>query len=89
VTRTERRMRKALAFWNSRLDKISRSIVHSRDRIGARFKWNQLVWQEIRMFVLLGSQVGDEDLRWLCQRRRFTRSQRQFLEQALEHVGLR
>lgn len=89
MTRTERRMRKASSFWNSRLDEIHRSIVHSKDRTKAHFKWEQLVWQEIRMFILVGSKVEDDDLRWLCRRRGFTRHQRDFLKQALRHVGLR
>lgn len=87
--RVRRRLGKAVRFWDSRLDEILRSIAHSGDRFEARFKWAQLVWQEIWMFINLDKPVADGELRWINRRRGFTRHQRRFLDQALRHVGLR
>ena len=87
--RIEKRMRRAVSFWNASVDTICASITHSRNKDMARFKWSQLVWQEITMFISLDKQVDDSELRWICRRRGFTRHQRRFLKRALCHVGLR
>ena len=82
-------MKRAISFWNGRVDEIQRSIAHSGDKLKTHFKWSQLVWQEIKMYIFMDRLVEDDDLRWICQRRGFTRHQRRFLKQALCHVGLR
>lgn len=87
--RIRRRLRQAVLFWNSRISEIRMSITHSADRVDARFKWTQLVWQEILMYINLDRPVEEDDLRWLCRRRGFTKNQRAFLRQALCHLGLK
>jgi len=88
--RIQKRIKQAVSFWNASVSTICASITHSRDKDMAYFKWSQLVWQEIVMYISLDKQVVDDnELCWICRRRGFTRYQRRFLKQALCHIGLR
>jgi hypothetical protein len=86
--RIKRRMRRVVLFWNGQAPLIWRSVTHSKDKTQALFKWNLLVWQEIMMYVRMDKPVDEADLRWLFRRRGFTRRQRTFVRQALDHAGL-
>lgn len=52
------------------------------------FYWNQLVWQEIKMYIRLGKPVDLKEFIWLCDRRGFTLNERNYLKAVLQHVGL-
>jgi len=80
--------KKAVAWWNERVESvILPDIQNQEDQRMAAFKWGQLVWQEIMMFIDLG-EVREGEIDWLTQRRGFSPLQRQFLEDALKHLGL-
>lgn len=76
---------RAVIFWNERLGYIVEQIEASDDKNAATFKWGQLVWQEVVMYIGLGTV---EDFQWLCKRRGFDAPQRKILREVLEHVGL-
>ena len=52
------------------------------------FYWNQLIKQEIRMFIQIGQKVTDEDIEWLVKRRGFTDIEEAYLRSTMNHVGL-
>lgn len=82
-------------YWESRIPYIKKAIEleenKTYDELGCDnsvFKWNQLVHQEIFMFNKLNKQVELDELNWLCERRGFNSTQRQFIIDALDQVGL-
>ena len=78
----------AVKWWNERIDTIIQPDIYKQEnKIEAIFKWNQLVWQEINMFIQLGK-IEPGELNWLCKRRGFNKVQKKFLRDALWHVGL-
>jgi hypothetical protein len=83
--RIRRRMARACNKWNAELDHIKVEMSKSED---AMFKWNQLVWQEVWMYIRLDEPVDPEEFRLLCDRRGFTPEMRYFLVDMLKHVGL-
>jgi hypothetical protein len=79
---------KAVEFWNQRIDTVIQpDIDASHDQVAATFKWGQLVWQEVVMFISLGK-VKEGELDWLNKRRGFNEEQRIMLYDILVHVGL-
>jgi len=77
----------AVDWWNERIEIIINPNINEQlDRDKAIFKWSQLVWQEIIMYIDLGK-VNDFD--WLCDRRGFNEVQRRFLYDILTHIGMK
>jgi hypothetical protein len=72
--------------WNQDLEWIREQAGDDRDEA---FKWGQLVWQEIAMWVQIGSRVDADEFEWLCSRRGFNGVQRQYLSDMLALVRLR
>ena len=58
---SRRRMKKAILKWNSNAEYITQCIEESSDPNDTGFKWTQLVWQEITMWIRLHEQVSQED----------------------------
>jgi hypothetical protein len=52
------------------------------------FKWDQLVWQEIVMWAKIGEIVTPEDFEFICNRRDFNLTQRQYLKDLLTLIDL-
>ena len=52
------------------------------------FYWNQLIMQEINMYISLGEQVNKEELEMLCDRRGFTAFEKAYLGSLISIVGL-
>jgi hypothetical protein len=82
-----KRLRDVVDWWNARTDMMLDVVRRADDPDREYFKWSQLVWQEIVMFIQLGK-VDADDLDWICARRGFSDLQRKVLEDALRHVGL-
>lgn len=78
---------KACRKWNSDRDYIT-SRIQSGDYKITGFKWNQLVWQEIDMYIRLMEQVDPNEFSELCNRRGFSNDMRSYLKDMLIHVGL-
>lgn len=84
----QEQLEKAVEFWNQRIETVIQpDIDSSHNRVDATFKWGQLVWQEVRMFISLGK-VEEGELDWLNERRGFNEAQRTMLHDILVHVGL-
>lgn len=79
-----KRNKKAVIKWNNDLPEINKKIKNEDDY----FKWNQLVWQEIWMFISLAEQVTEDDFLWICDRRGFTKDMANYLKEMLIHVGI-
>lgn len=75
-----RRLSKAVDKWNRDLHIITKNI-HSPEDL---FKWDQLVWQEIDMYIRLNKV---EDFSYICDRRGFNNEQRAYLKEMLEYMG--
>ena len=84
---SRRRMKKALLKWNENVEYITHCIEESSDP-NAGFKWTQLVWQEIIMWIRLREQVSQEDFDWIISRRGFDQKMVSYLKSTLTHVGL-
>jgi hypothetical protein len=80
-----RRIVKATDKWNSSVDYIMSEAKKTED---GSFKWSQLVWQEIWMYIGLGEQVEPSEFDTLCRRRGFTPAMRWYLQEMMIHVGL-
>lgn len=85
-----RRLKKACAKWNADIVPLinARADCAEADRTEI-LMWDCLVWQEIQMWILLGSrQVVKDEFDWICDRRGFTAEQREYLKEMMKHVGL-
>ncbi len=79
------RNRKAVAKWNADIPLIEAMAEHHKD---GGFKWSQLVWQEVWMYISLAAQVDHDEYDVLCKRRGFDAMMRAYLSVMLIHVGL-
>lgn len=79
------RMRRACAKWNADIPLIWAMAEASHD---GPFKWGQLVWQEIQMYIDLAKQVDPSEFDNLCKRRGFDAMMREYLAGMLRHVGI-
>ena len=82
------RLRDVVEWWNARVDFMVQIIQAADDPDMEHFKWSQLVWQEIEMFIRLGKKIKVGDMKWICRRRGFSAAQTQMLKDAMAHVGL-
>jgi len=80
-----RRLNKAAKKWNADVERIRCDAATTPD---GTFKWSQLVWQEIDMYILLGEQVQPEEFEYLCKRRGFTPAMCVYLKEMMVSVGL-
>lgn len=87
-TLARERLRDVVEWWNARVDFMIQIIQAAEDPDMEHFKWSQLVWQEIEMFIRLGKEIKVGDMNWICHRRGFSAAQKQMLEDAMAHVGL-
>jgi len=78
------RMRRACAKWNADIPLILAMADANKD--GA-FKWGQLVWQEVWMYIGLAKQVEPDEFDGLCKRRGFDAMMREYLAGMLRHIG--
>jgi len=82
------RMKRAVKKWNCDLQQIDKWVKEDKDE-NASFKWGQLVWQEITMWIRLsGPKTTKKELDWMCKRRGFNDIQRKYLESMMKHVWL-
>lgn len=79
------RMRRACAKWNADIPLIRAMAGVSHE---GPFKWGQLVWQEIPMYIDLAKQVDPSEFDDLCKRRGFDAMMREYLAGMLRHVGI-
>ena len=85
------RTKKAIKLWNFNVDIINASVSREPDvnsKYLAQFKWTQLVWQEITMYIMIASQVEVDELSTLCKSRGFSQEQKDFLIYILVAIGL-
>jgi hypothetical protein len=82
------RMTKATKYWNDSEALIKKNIEDFKNDENIFFKWDQLVWQEIWMFIKLHKQVTNEEILWLVNRRGYNKVQHKFLIEIMRHVGL-
>ena len=83
------RINKAVKKWNQDLHYIRQCILEESTPEESRgFYWNQLVWQEISMYISIGKSVQPDELAWLCSRRGFTLKEQNYLQSMMQHVGL-
>lgn len=72
-------------WWNNKIVPELKSMTWCDDDI---FKWNQLVRQEIEMWIRLNRPVGLDEVTWMSDRRGFSPKQRMVLVEGLKLVGL-
>ena len=83
-----KRILDVVEWWNARVDFMEQIIEAAEDPIQEHFKWAQLVWQEIVMWIQIGKEIEADDMEFICDRRGFSAVQRQTLKDAMAHVGL-
>lgn len=83
--RRNRRYKKFVRKWDSDIDYILDQINDDKDLL---FKWGQLVNQEIKMFIRLDTQVTQDEIEWLTDRRGFNDEMESYLINMLKHVGI-
>jgi hypothetical protein len=75
--------------WNSDLpwilEQIKKGTKKDKD---CAFKWSALVIQECQMFAILGKQVPKSEIDWLCERRGFDKTMRNYLFCMADYMGL-
>jgi len=82
----KRRIKKAVAKWNADLEWINRQAVN---RENGFFIWQQLVWQEINLWISIGDpRRPKEELAELVKRRGFSLDERLYLKDMMIHVGM-
>lgn len=59
-----------------------------RDGFDGYFYWNQLVWQEIKMWIQIDEPVTMKDLDYMVARRGFDSSMAAYLAASLQRCGL-
>ncbi|HEY3377511.1 MAG TPA: hypothetical protein VGL77_08455 [Armatimonadota bacterium] len=82
------RLWRACAWWKRHSSDIEWFIATDDNVSEASFKWHQLAWQEIDMYIRLGTSVDLEEFTSLCHRRYFNREQRIYLVNVLRYVGI-
>ena len=74
-------------WWNDHIDLINQHIQEGKHRNHTFFHWDQLVWQELAMWVKLDKKVTRKDLDFIVNRRGFSPVQEEFLIESLKHIG--
>lgn len=82
------RVRKAIRYWNNNLSYIEQDSKEHKEDEHYHFRWVQLVWQELKMYCIMGKQVDPVELEKLSEWRGFSPEQKSFLITCLKHVGL-
>lgn len=85
------RLWKVVKKWNKDLSWIRDQIEKpygSKESIVSQLKWEHLIFQEIKMRILLGIQVARKDFDFICDRRGFNGDQRSYLRRLLKVAGL-
>jgi len=77
-------------YWVENITKIESDIKTKENKKNPHysFKWTQLVTQELRMWVLIGKLVSNEDLEDISSRRGLSKFQIEFIKDALTNVKL-
>lgn len=79
------RVYRAVKKWNNDVEWITSQLKTSDDV----FKWTQLVWQEIVMWIRIGDPTKpQEELDWLADRRGFSETQKAYLRSMMKHVWM-
>ena len=82
-------------FVEKRGEECDKLINDKRDSLSEKdwntyfFKWNQLIMQEVRMWINLNKSVDQEEFDFISNRRGFDTDMCKFLEDALEYIGLK
>ena len=80
----KRRLKKAVAKWNKEIPEMLESCCEE-----LCFKWGQLVWQEIDMWIRIGDPyTPKKEMDWMCERRGFSPEQRAYLIEMMTYVGM-
>lgn len=89
LTEDQKREKLQLAAqkWNADLSTIQGKAEASVDEY-AVFKWSELVWQEIQMYVFIGEQVTPDEFDWLVKRRGFDTLMIDYLKEMLGYLGI-
>ena len=93
------RINKAINKWNKDIPYIQKCIDEDNKvlpeipegesyRTHRLFYWQQLVWQEVKMYIRIGQPVDLKEFIQLCSRRGFTLNEQNYLRDLLRHVGL-
>ena len=83
--RVEDRMELVEKIWNENANYLKERIEIQGDDA---FKWNQLVWQEIWMWISLDDEVTEEELKEMSEIRGFNDKQEEFLREVLAALSL-
>lgn len=78
-------MEKLFAFWNSKLEFIMSQITDE----SSRYKWMQLVWQDLYMWTLLNNTVYSDEFDNTCEYNGFDDIQKNILIEGLGAIRLR
>jgi len=82
--RFKRRMVKAVKRWNESIAPMISELP-----VDEQLKWDQLVWQEIDMWIRIGEHaVVKREFEHVCERRKFNDTQRSVLRSMMAHVGM-
>lgn len=83
------RINRAVRKWNSDIPYINECIEKESTEDNHRgFYWNQLVWQEINMYIRMGEKIAVNEFCWLCDRRGFTLLEQNYLQSMMQYIGL-
>lgn len=77
-----------IRYWNNNVNNINQAIDSSQDTFEA-FKWTQLVWQEMWMWIKLGKKVSLAEFEEMCKTRGFDEKMRIFLCEFLRKTWLK
>ena len=96
---------KAVEKWNGDEERIKEYVkeLEKTRKDDAYFYWNQLVWQEILMYISIVSRNGTldhegnytfatidrDDIEYICKRRGFGDNERNYLYEMIVHLGIR
>jgi len=78
-------MEKLFSFWNSKLEFIVSQITDE----SSRYKWMQLVWQELYMWTLLNNTVYSDEFEDRCGHKGFDDIQKNILIEGLGAIRMR
>lgn len=82
---SNRRYAKVAKKWNSDLKQMNIWAKETKDGL---WKWDQLVWQEIIMWVSMNKQVGQKELDHICEIRGLDENMTDYLREMMKHIGL-
>jgi hypothetical protein len=79
------RMIRAVRKWNNDVPFIESKCLSPGDH----FKWGQLIWQEIKMWISIGDPyLPPSELQWLSERRGFDNDQQEYLKTMMKYVWM-